>query len=188
MNRLLLVTLLIFLSVSYSVKAHEEITGDHENDDGEINHGSDEGMTFSEDPHFEEHAGKFDEVVTKWLGDDAKVWTKGKAQQVYMEYFAHLSPEEYKNSVEDFLESHGREASPEHASAADLMNAHQVRHYTEYVFGTSETLSNDDLKAHLDMDMFLQWLDTLSEEEHQAYEDFAPTHDTLYHEEMDFDL
>jgi hypothetical protein len=188
MNKLLLVTLLIFLSVSYSVKAHEPMSGDHENDDGEIDHGSDEGMTFSDDPNHEKHAGKFDEVVTRYLGDNSKVWTKAKAQQVYMEYFAHLSPKEYKYSVEDFLESHSRDDLPAHASSADLMNAHQIRHYVDYVFGTNETKSNDELKANLDIDMFLEWLDTLSEDEHKAYEEFTPSHDTLYHEEMDFDM
>jgi len=192
MRKLLLTTLLIVLSLSYFSKAHDEVLAmDNDEDHDGIDHGTDEGMEFSANPETNdaENVVKLDEVIAKFLYDDSKMWKKGPAQAVFLEFYAHMTVEEYKVSVEHFYKTHAQGTHGDHhPTHGDLMNAHQIRHFCDHIFGAAEEVTNDSMKANLDMDVYLEWLDTLSEEEHQAYEDFKPSHDTLYHEEMDFDM
>ena len=161
MRKRLLTLCLIFLSLSAFTKAHGDHAQENEDHDG-VDLGSDEGMTFE---HSGDHDGdelvKLETIVAKYLHDDSKMWKKGQAQQVFMEYFAHLSAEEYKRSVEDFLESHGRNDEANHPSVSDLMNAHQIRHFCDHIFDGAETVSNDMMKSSLDMDLYMEWLDTV---------------------------
>jgi hypothetical protein len=113
-----------------------------------------------------------------------KNWTKPMVLPIQLEFFGNLTSEEYKLSVEFFLEDHNSQQQTHHSIANDLMIAHQVKGFMDHTFGPKETITTAELKASFEDHALDHWLDNLTKEQHKEYEQYAPTKETIYHDEM----
>ena len=127
---------------------------------------------------------KFALLSKKYNFAEEKNWTKGLVLPIHLEFFGNLTPEEYKLSVEFFLEDHNSQQETHHSIANDLMIAHQIKGFMDHTFGQKETITTAELKASFEDHALEHWLDNMTPEQHKEYEEYAPTKDTIYHDEI----
>ena len=111
-------------------------------------------------------------------------WSKKLAYPALLEFYGHLKPEEYKLSVEFFLEDHNSQQETHHSIANDLLVGHQIKGFMDHVFGSEEFITTEVLRKSLEHDSVSHWMDNLTPEEHKEYEEYIPTKNTIYHDDM----